>query len=126
MKHPGHTYGGFVSTISERGMTMNMLLVKIRLLLMNLRKKKSNKSDHHTKTTIKLTGSCYLATKSYLNEIDASTATCYALVCKETLFSIEDIFVSLPPSITNLLQEYADVFPKEVAPRLPPIWGIEH
>jgi hypothetical protein len=21
MKHPGHTYGGFVNTISERGMT---------------------------------------------------------------------------------------------------------
>jgi hypothetical protein len=61
-----------------------------------------------------------------LNEIDASTATFYALVCKKTLFSIEDISVSLPPSITNLLQEYADVFPKEVAPRLSPIWGIEH
>jgi hypothetical protein len=23
MKHPGHTYGGFVSAISERGMTGN-------------------------------------------------------------------------------------------------------
>jgi hypothetical protein len=52
---------------------------------------KSNKSDHHTKTVIKLTGSCYLATKSDLNEIDASITICYALVCKETLFSIEDI-----------------------------------
>jgi hypothetical protein len=74
--------------------------------------KKSNKSDHHTKTVIKLTGSCYIATKSDLNEIDASTATCYALVCKETLFSIEDISISLPTAITNLLQEYADVFSK--------------
>jgi hypothetical protein len=88
--------------------------------------KKSNKSGHHTKTAIKLTGSCYLATKSDLNEIDASTATCYALVYKETLISIEDLSISLPPAITNLLQEYADVFPKEVPPGLPPIWGIEH
>jgi hypothetical protein len=23
MKHPGHTYGGFVSTISEQGMTLD-------------------------------------------------------------------------------------------------------
>jgi hypothetical protein len=65
--------------------------------------KKSNKSDHHTKTAIKLIGSCYLVTKSDLNEIDASTAICYALVCKETLFSIEDISIYLPPAITNLL-----------------------
>jgi hypothetical protein len=88
--------------------------------------KKSNKSDHHTKTAIKLTGSCYLVTKSDLNDIDASTTTCYALVCKETLFPIEDISISLSPAITNLLQEYADVFPKEVPPGMPPIRGIEH
>jgi hypothetical protein len=54
-------------------------------------KNKSNKSDHHSKTVIKLSGSCYLATKSDLNAIDASTAICYALVCKETLFLIEDM-----------------------------------
>jgi hypothetical protein len=104
-----------------------MLLVKIRLLLMNLKKnKKSNKSDHHTKTAIKLIGICYLVTKSDLDEIDACTTTCYALVCKETLFSIEDISLSLPPAITNLLREYADVFSKEVPPGLAPIRGIEH
>jgi hypothetical protein len=49
-------------------------------------KNKSNKSAHHSKTAIKLTGSCYLATKSDLNVIDASAAIFYALVCKETLF----------------------------------------
>jgi hypothetical protein len=26
MKHPGHTYGGFVSAISERGMPENQVL----------------------------------------------------------------------------------------------------
>src|SRR5579883_2959024 len=89
-------------------------------------KKKSNKSDHHNKTEIKLKGSCYFATKSELDELDTSTAVCYASVCKETLFSIEDTSISLPPAVTNLLQEYADVFPKEVPPGLPPIRGIEH
>jgi hypothetical protein len=84
-------------------------------------KNKSNKSYHHSKTAIKLTDLCYLATKSDLDAIDASTAICYALVCKETLFSIEDISISLPSAVTNLLQEYADVFAKEVPPGLPPI-----
>lgn len=33
---------------------------------------------------------------------------------------------SLPPVVANLLQEYHDVFPKEVPPGLPPMRGIEH
>ena len=33
---------------------------------------------------------------------------------------------SLPPAVTNILQEFADVFPQDVPPGLPPIRGIEH
>ena len=33
---------------------------------------------------------------------------------------------SLPPTVTNILQEFADVFPQDVPPGLPPIQGIEH
>ena len=40
--------------------------------------------------------------------------------------SLEEIPSSLPPAVTNLLQEYADIFPKEVPPGLPPICEIEH
>jgi hypothetical protein len=61
-----------------------------------------------------------------LVEIDANTVVCYALICKQILFSLEDIPSSLPPIVTNLLQEYADIFPKEVPSGLPPIRGIEH
>jgi hypothetical protein len=32
----------------------------------------------------------------------------------------------LPPAITNILQEYEDVFPHELPPGLPPLRGIEH
>jgi hypothetical protein len=32
----------------------------------------------------------------------------------------------LPRAITNLLQEFKDVFPDEIPPRLPPLRGIEH
>ncbi|XP_062224548.1 uncharacterized protein LOC133923119 [Phragmites australis] len=89
-------------------------------------KKKNTKSVHGNKKEIKLKGSCCIATKSDLEEIDASTIVCYTLECKETLFPLEDISTSLPPTVTNLLQEYTDVFPKEVPPGLPPIRGIEH
>jgi len=34
--------------------------------------------------------------------------------------------LSMSPAIADLLQEYGDVFPKEIPPGLPPIRGIEH
>jgi len=48
------------------------------------------------------------------------------LVCKDALFSTDGISSTLPSSITNLLQEYSDVFSPEIPPGLPPIQGIEH
>nr|ABB47285.1 retrotransposon protein, putative, Ty3-gypsy subclass [Oryza sativa Japonica Group] len=89
-------------------------------------KKKPTNSVQNNKKEIKLKGSCFIATKSDLDEVDTDTVVCYALVCKETLFPIEDTPISLPPPVTNLLQEYADIFPKEVPLGLPPIRGIEH
>jgi hypothetical protein len=67
------------------------------------KQKKSTKFVHCNKSEIKLKGSCCLATKSDLDEIDASTTVCYALVCKETLFSLDDASISMPPVVTNLL-----------------------
>jgi hypothetical protein len=72
---------------------------------------------------IKLKKSVMFTTKLDLVEIDD---VCYALVCKDALFSMDDISSTLPPSVTNLLQEYSDVFPTEIPPGLPPIRGIEH
>jgi len=65
--------------------------------------KKNTKSAHNNKNEIKLKGSCFIATKSDLDEIDASTAVCYALICKQTLFLLQEIPSSLPPAVTNLL-----------------------
>ncbi|WVZ58187.1 hypothetical protein U9M48_008482 [Paspalum notatum var. saurae] len=39
---------------------------------------------------------------------------------------MSDMHHTLPPAVTNLLQEYADVFSAEIPPGLPPIRGIEH
>jgi hypothetical protein len=40
--------------------------------------------------------------------------------------SLDNLPGTLPPTVTNLLQEYADVFPAEIPPGLPPIRGIDH
>jgi hypothetical protein len=49
---------------------------------------------------------------------------CYALIYKDALFSTDDVTSTFPSSITNLLQEYSDVFLAEVTLGLPPIRGI--
>jgi hypothetical protein len=67
-----------------------------------------------------------VATKSDLLETHATDACCYALVCKDVFFSIDNIASTLPASVTNLLQQFQDVFPSELPPGLPPIRGIEH
>jgi hypothetical protein len=71
-----------------------------------------------------LKGSVLLATKFNLAEIDYSV--CYALIYKNALFSIDDIASTLPPAVTNLLQEYRDVFPDEIPPGLASLRGIDH
>jgi hypothetical protein len=40
--------------------------------------------------------------------------------------SNDDIASTMPAPVTNLLQEFSDVFPAEIPPGLPPIRGIEH
>jgi hypothetical protein len=47
-------------------------------------------------------------------------------VCSKVLFSLDDIATPLPRAITNLLQEFKDVFPTEIPPGLPPLRGIEY
>jgi hypothetical protein len=74
---------------------------------------------------IKLKGGVMLARKCDLAEI-SDNDICYALVCTQTLFSLNNSASSIPPVATNLLQEYEDIFPSEIPPGLPPMRGIEH
>src|SRR3954466_7809760 len=67
----------------------------------------------------------YACKKIDIYELDVNNTQFYAIVCKEVLFSFEDMPPYLPPAIANLLQEYEDVFPSELPPGLPPIRGIE-
>jgi hypothetical protein len=85
-----------------------------------------NDSSSSKGAAIKLQGRSCLATKSELAEISTDDI-CYALICKQALFLLGDIASSaLPPAVTNLLQEYEDVFPAEIPSGLPPLRGIEH
>jgi len=74
-------------------------------------------------SVIKLKNPMMLANKSDLAEIKD---VCYALICKDALFSMDDISSTLLSSVINLLQEYSDVFPTEIPLGLPPIRGIKH
>jgi hypothetical protein len=80
----------------------------------------------HVINQIKLKNHVLLATKTDLNEIRGDDAICYAFLCRDALFSLDNLPGTLPPIVTNLLQEYADVFPAKIPPGLPPIQGIEH
>ena len=48
------------------------------------------------------------------------------LLYKESLFNTNQLDTSLSSSIISFLQEFEDVFPKEIPKGLPPIQGIEH
>jgi hypothetical protein len=67
-----------------------------------------------------------LATKSDLTISTNVDVSFHALVCSQVLFSLEDITTPLSRTITNLLQEFKDVFSVEIPPGLPPLRGIEH
>jgi hypothetical protein len=98
--------------------------VRIRLLLQILSPPKhTSKSDSNHAIEIRLKNPCLLASKSDLAKIDVNITPCYAIVCKEVLFSFKDMPPSLPVAVANLLQEYMDVFPQDVLPGLPPIRG---
>ena len=49
-----------------------------------------------------------------------SSQPLFILMCKEAFLSTNNFDVSLPNVITDLLQEYQDVFPKEIPSGLPP------
>jgi hypothetical protein len=63
---------------------------------------------------IKLKSRAMLATQSDLFIPTTVDAPYHALVCRQVLFSLDDITTPLPHAITNLLQEFKDIFPIEI------------
>jgi hypothetical protein len=76
---------------------------------------------------IKLNALVLLATRADFDDIQDAYLPCYALVCSRVLVSLDDAPpLDIPSAVADLLQEYADVFPKDLPPGLPPLRGIEH
>jgi hypothetical protein len=67
-----------------------------------------------------------LATRSDLFIPTTVDAPYHALVCRQVLFSLNDITTPLPHAITNLFQEFKDIFSTEIPPGLLPLRGIGH
>jgi hypothetical protein len=86
--------------------------------------KLEQRASSSSSNTIKLKSHAMVAIKYDLTV--STNVSFHALICRQVLFSLEDITTHLPRTITNLLQEFKDVFPTEIPPRLPPLRGIEH
>lgn len=67
-----------------------------------------------------------LATKFEMREMRRDPKKLhFVLVCKDVLISTNN----LPPlhsAITHVLEDFEDVFPKEISAGLPPLQGIDH
>jgi hypothetical protein len=88
--------------------------------------KLEQRAPSSSSNAIKLKSHAMLTTKSDLVVSTNIDVSFHALVCRQVLFSLEDITTPLLHTITNLLQEFKDVFPAEISPGLPPLKGIEH
>ena len=71
-------------------------------------------------------GLVMMARKRDMRELREPNAPFFVPMYKETLLAANDLPSTLPSVVLDLLQEYEDVFPKEVPPGLPPKRGIEH
>jgi hypothetical protein len=72
--------------------------------------KLEQRAPSSSSNAIKLKSRDMLATKSDLAVSTNVDVSFHALVCRQVLFSLEDITTPLPRAITNLLQEFMDVF----------------
>jgi hypothetical protein len=88
--------------------------------------KHKQRSPSSSSNAIILKSHAMLATKSDLAICTNVDVFFHALVCRQVLFSLEDITTPFPHAITNFLQEFKDVFLAEIPPGLPPLRGIEH
>jgi hypothetical protein len=79
------------------------------------------------KSEIKLNALVLLATRADFDDIRDAHLPCYALICSRVIVSLDDApSLDIPPTVADHLQEYADVFSKDLPPGLPPLRGIEH
>jgi hypothetical protein len=70
--------------------------------------KLEQRAPSSSSNAIKLKSRAMLAKKYEL--VVSTDVSFHTLVCRQVLFSLEDITTPLPRAITNLLQEFKDIF----------------
>jgi hypothetical protein len=111
-------------------LTPNKIVQCDRAIAETTKRESENQHDQtappSSSNAIKLKSHAVLATQSDLFCPPTIDAPFHALVCRQVLFSLDDITRPLPPAITNILLEFKDVFPAKIPPRQPPLRGIDH
>ena len=69
---------------------------------------------------------CFYEKEKELKSVYLGKRALLLIRFKETLFTNTDLDPNLPSVFVTLLQDYDDVFPKEVPHGLPPLRRIEH
>jgi len=131
-----------------KGEQISLLPLTLEEILKDELKRKQRESENHLRVTHKNSegvfpmpnkspqrqtnkikgkeGLVMMARKGDLKELSEPNATFFVLLYEENFLSTNDLSSTLPSVIFNVLQEYEDVFPKEVPPGLPAKRGIEH
>jgi hypothetical protein len=111
-------------------LTPNKIVQCDRAIAETAKRESENQHDQtappSSSNAIKLKSRAMLPTRPDIFVPTTVDAPFDALVCMQALFLLDDITMPLPHAITNLLQEFKDVFPAEIPPELPPLRGIEH
>jgi hypothetical protein len=111
-------------------LTPNKIVQCDRMIAETAKPESENQHDQtsppSSSNAIKLKSHAILATRSDLVVPPTVDAPFHALVCRQVLFSPDDITMHLPRAITNLLQEFKDIFSVELPPGLSHLRGIEH
>jgi hypothetical protein len=111
-------------------LTPNEIVQCDKVIAQTTKRESENQHDQtappSSSNAIKLKSCAMLATRSDLVVPPTVDVPFHALVCRQVLFSLDDITTPLPHATTNLLQECKDVFPAKIPPGLPPLRGIEH
>jgi hypothetical protein len=87
-------------TLMHKGQKITLQPMTPAQIVQSNKERLANDAKSESWPEIKLKNPVMLATKYNLAEIND---VCYALICKDALFSTDDISCTLPPSVNNLL-----------------------
>jgi hypothetical protein len=109
---------GVINTLMHKGKKITLLPLTPAQIVQVEKDRAANANNEppvksENQQAIQLKAPVMLTTKSVLAEIHVDDTCCYALVCTDALFYNDDIAHTLSAHVTNLLQEFINVFSAE-------------